>query len=446
MLAKVAAGNAAQNFVFSLNKVDQVDGSGVGVQGSGKRGEDASRVPSVGEEIREDFSNRIARTLGLKERPDVFLISALRPGQYDLPRLRQMLARQKSDDVVRKSKELAVRRQDGSLLQWLGEQRLDERAARLGRLQQEAEELMATRVGEPLLEEAIPRLLDDPANRLALTDEVLRERVARWPLVNLVHTLLSPLLAVWRSNVGASARGGLGPGGAEALVEAYLDGAGGAGGRGVAALVQTTFAQLRQAQPAVAGLYRDNRLWEDMPAELASGELRRTLAGTVERQRAAAVQRLAGRGGVIAPLFRWLLTIGALLWFPLVQPILEGMLSLPDLGLNLWTDGRKLAALIVGVLSGAALLRNVTFLIIWFTVIWLALRWSTQRRVARLLGRWRSADYPNESLNLTTQALRWMDGLLAPLRAGRERTDDLLKRAQALGMTDRLRTEAAGSM
>jgi hypothetical protein len=349
---------------------------------------------------------------------------------------------------VRQSKELAVRRQDGSLLQWLGEQRLDERAARLGRLQQEAEELMAGRVGGPLLEEAIPGVLDDPANRLALTDEVLRERVARWPLVNLVHTLLSPLLAVWRTNVGASTRGGLGARGAEALVEAYLDGTGGAGGRGVASLVQTTFAQLRQAQPAVAGLYRDNRLWEDMPAELAAGELRRTLAGTVERQRAAAVQRLAGRGGVIAPLFRWLLTIGALLWFPLVQPILEGMLSLPDLGLNLWTDGRKLAALIVGVLSGAALLRNVTFLIIWFTVIWLALRWSTQRRVARLLSRWRSADYPDESLNLTTQALRWMDGLLEPLRSGRERTDDLVKRAKALGMTagGARQTQEAGSM
>src|SRR6185436_11916815 len=73
MLAKVAAGNAAQNFVFCLNKADQVEGPGGGGQRPGTR-EDA--IPRAAEEIRDDFSARIARTLGLKERPDVFLISA----------------------------------------------------------------------------------------------------------------------------------------------------------------------------------------------------------------------------------------------------------------------------------------------------------------------------------------------------------------------------------
>jgi hypothetical protein len=208
--------------------------------------------------------------------------------------------------------------------------------------------------------------------------------------------------------------------------------AGAAPGRGTAALLQATFAQLRQSQPIIASLYRDNRLWEDMPAELAAGELRRTLAATVERQRAAAVQRLAGRGGVVAPVFRWALTIGALLWFPFVQPILEGMLSLPDLGLNLWAHGRKLAGLLVGVLSGESLLRNVTFLIIWFTVIWLWLRWGTQRRVARLMSRWKSPDARDEPLNLGVAALQWMSNLLAPLRTVRERTDDVARRTRAL--------------
>ena len=449
MLARVAAGNAAQNFVFCLNKVDQLEGTSAEGRGpSGERnngGGGASTRPSAlgprssgaAEEIRDDFAGRIARTLGLNERPDVFLICAVRPERYELPRLREVLSRQKSEQAVRESKALAVRRQDRTLIQWLAEQRLDERAARLARLEQEAEELLAARVGGPLLEEAIPRLLDDPANRLALTDEVLRERVARWPLVNLVHTLLSPLLAVWRSNVGAAARGGGGPRGGEALVEAYLDGAGGGGGsangRGMAGLVQATFAQLRQAQPTVATLYRHNHLWEDMPADMAAGELRRTLAATVERQRAAAVQRLAGRGGVVAPVFRWLLTVGALLWFPFVQPVLQGMLSLPDLGRDLWSDGRKVAALVVGLLSGAALLRNVTFLIIWFTVIWLWLRWGTQRRVGRLLSRWKSPDARDEALNLNAQAMRWMADLLAPVRRVRERTEDVARRAMALG-------------
>jgi hypothetical protein len=245
------------------------------------------------------------------------------------------------------------------------------------------------------------------------------------------------VLAIWRSNVGAAARAGIGPRGAEALVEAYLDGAGagaaGAGsGHGMAGAVQATFAQLRQSQPALAELYRHNRLWEDMPAEMAAGQLCRALAATVQRQRAAAVQRLAGRGGVIAPVFRWLLTIGALLWFPFVQPVLEGMLSLPEMRLDLWTGGRKLAALLVGVLSGAALLRNVTFLIIWFTVIWLWLRWGTQRRVARLLSRWKAPDSRDESLNLGARAMEWMSNLLAPVREARERTEDLARRAKAL--------------
>ena len=434
MLARVAAGNAAANFVFCLNKVDQVEGSGFGVQGSGNQ---TTGRPAAAEQIRDDFAGRIARTLQLHERPDVFLVCAVRPERYELPRLRELLSRQKSEQAVRESKALAVRRQDRTLLQWLADQRLDERAGRLARLEQEAEELLAARVGGPLLEEAIPRLLDDPANKLALSDEVLRERVARWPLVNLIHTLLSPLLAVWRSNVGAAARGGRGPRGGEALVEAYLDGAGGAGGnanaRGVAGLVQATFAQLRQAQPTVATLYRHNHLWEDMPADLAAGELRRTLAATVERQRAVAVQRLAGRGGVVAPLFRWLLTVGALLWFPFVQPVLQGILALPDLGRDMWSDGRKVAALVVGLLSGAALLRNATFLIIWFTLIWLWLRWGTQRRVGRLLSRWKSPDARDEALNLSAQAMRWMAGLLAPIRMVRERTEDVARRAKALG-------------
>jgi hypothetical protein len=428
MLGRVAAGNAASNFVFCLNKVDQLEGSGFGGQGSGGNG-GGSPIPKAAAEIRDDFAGRIARTVSLASPPDVFLISAIHPERYDLPRLRGLLSRQKTDDALRKSKELAVRRQDRSLLNWLREQRLDERAARTERLCREAEEAVAARVGEPLLERAIPRLLDDPAARLALTDEVLRERVARWPLVNLVHTLLSPLLAVWRSNV-APAGAGLGAGAAEATVETYLNGCDPAGG--VARLVQTTFAQLRQSQPLVAQLYRHNRLWEDMPAELAAGELRRTLAASVERQREVAIQRLAGRNGVVAPLVRWLLTIGALLWFPFVQPVLEGMLKLPEIRWDLWTQGRNLAGLVVGVLSGEALLRNVTFLILWFTVIWLALRWNTQQRVNRFLYRMRSTEERDLSLNLSAQAVQWMGGLLGPLRRASEQMNDLSSRAKAL--------------
>src|SRR5688572_9589461 len=63
MLRKVAAGNAPENFVFVLNKLDQVD---VG----------------AGAEIRDDYARRLAATLGLREPPNVFLISAIHPNRY----------------------------------------------------------------------------------------------------------------------------------------------------------------------------------------------------------------------------------------------------------------------------------------------------------------------------------------------------------------------------
>ncbi len=406
MLRKVAEGNAPENFVFCLNKVDQVE--------AGPRAE--GRGPS--EEIRDDYAQRLMKTLGLPAVPEVFLISAIHPSRYEFPRLKEMLSRQKADASVRQSKELAVRRQDRTLMAWIDGQALPERATRLARLQHDAEELIAERLGIPLLEGVVPRLLDDTGSKLAMTDEILRDRVARWPLVNLVHTLFTPLMSVWRANV--SPTGSLRLQGADALVETYLQ----QDGRPVSALVQSAFAQIRQSQPAVAALYRTNHLWEDMPADQAAADLRRRLAATVERQRETARQKLAGSGGVPGAPIRWLLTIGALLWFPIVQPILEAFLTT-----GIENSPRKLAGLIVGILSGSALLKNVSFLAMWFLVIWLALRWNTQRRVNRLLDKWKAANYPDRSLNLTAETLEWMAGLVEPIRRNRERVESVVLRA-----------------
>jgi hypothetical protein len=72
--------------------------------------------------------------------------------------------------------------------------------------------------------------------------------------------------------------------------------------------VQTTFALLHQSHPAVAALYRQRRLWDDMAAEEVSADLRADLAAALERQRDAALQQLAGGGGIIGAFFRALLT------------------------------------------------------------------------------------------------------------------------------------------
>jgi hypothetical protein len=434
MLAKVAAGNAVQNFVFCLNKVDQVAVmppviSSPGVPGDGENGgRDGLTSPML--ELREDFAARLGRTLALSSPPEVFLISAISPGRYELPRLRGMLCREKTQKAVRQSRELAGRKQDRSLLDWLAGQQLTERAERLGRLRGEAEELAAARMAVPLLEQVLPALADDPASRQALADEILNDRVSRWPLVSLVHTLLAPLFVLIRT-MGAKHAAPLQ--GAEAMADFYLKGTAGASGWSAAQAVQSTFAQLRQSQPALSTLYRNNKLWEDLPADSAATNLARRLSGTVERQRSATRQGAAGRGGAWAAPLRWALTIGALLWFPIVQPILQLALKPENdwSGLG-WHHWRLLLGMLVSVLGTDYLLRSAGFLAIYFLVLWLALRWNTQRKVARMSTRWRSANDPNPQLNLASQAMQWVDELTDPIRQAHDRMASLAERAASL--------------
>jgi hypothetical protein len=421
MLEKVAAGNDARNFVFCMNKLDQM-------LPKPKAGA-LPALPKEAEELRTDFARRIARATSLEAPPPVFLISARHPERYDLPRLCRLLCRQKRAEEVRKAKELAARQQDRSLLEWLEEQNLTGRAERLGRLRREAEDLAAGRIAEPLLEKAVPRIADDPANRHALTEEILAERVARWPLVSLVHLVLAPLFALMRTMVAKHAAPLQGP---DALVDTYLR----ASDWNAATAVQSTFAQLRQSQPSLAELYRHRKLWEDMDADLAAADLSRRLAATVERQRAAARDRLARGGGFVPGFVRWLLTLGALVWFPIVQPVLEWMLMRDDRGQG--ASVTDILGRLVQVLGVNYLMTSVGFLLIYFAALWLALRWNTQRRVARLLARWKLAADPDPSLNLATQSLLWVDTLTQPIRVAHERMAAVANRANELrGAIDR---------
>jgi GTP-binding protein EngB required for normal cell division len=405
LLAAVAAGNDPANFLFVLNKADQLNGEAT-------------------EELRDDFAARIARTLGTTFEPMVYLISAIRPDEFDLPTLREKLSQQKSAGDVKQSIQLAGKQRERSMLTWLDQQRLPERVQRLARLQREAEELTSARLAVPVMESVVPRLLDDAQHRAAMVDEVMSARVARWPIVNVLHTLLLPLTSLWRQNVGAAAT-------PESLVDVSLT----VQGRPVSAAVQSTFALLQQTHPLVSPLYRGQRLWESAPADAAVLHLRDALTRSLQLQRGEAVKRLARRG-VIAPLIRWLLTIGAVLWFPIIQPVLEVILR----------DGyiqsaRGAIVLAVQLLSAAYLLKSAGFLAIWFLFLWLVLRWDTQRKVTRLLHRWRSLDGQDASMNTSAAALAWVDELLDPIRTAREREESLVKRADEARKT--LATTAA---
>jgi hypothetical protein len=221
----------------------------------------------------------------------------------------------------------------------------------------------------------------------------------------------------------AVARGALPMQGAKAMVDVVIQ----ESGESVHQLVQSAFAQLRQSQPVVAPLYAQNKLWEDMPAELAAAALTRMLGQTVQRQRVAARQRLSSPSPNYAAPIRWLLTVGALLWFPFIQPILSAMLSQHESA-----TFSNVIGLIISVLGVDYLWKSVGFLLIYFTVLWLAIRWNTQRKVARLMSRWRQSDMADPSLNFATQTNMWINELIAPIAVASEGMKSMAERAVTL--------------
>jgi GTPase Era involved in 16S rRNA processing len=407
LLAAVAGGNSATNFLFCLNKADQLEHQG----GTGAI-----------EELRADFSARIAKTLSI-DPPKVWMLSAARATEFDLPELRKLLSQEKSDGMVKQSQSAARQQQDRSILSWLDGQDLSGRADRLKRLEEEAAELLAARVGTPLLEKSLPALAEDPASRLALTDEVLGMRVSRWPMVNLVHLVLTPVLAVVRRNVGVTRSAALPD--AEGLVDAHLR----PGGVPVAVLIRNTFALLQQSNPRISELYAQRRLWEDMPADTAAVALRTRLTDTIDRQRQAVRKKLGGRGSILFAPLRWLLTMGAILWFPFIQPALDSLMIQNSLDWSIIHNASKLTQLVVHIFSVNELLQSLEFLLLYFFLLWVILRWHTQRRVARFAARWKE---DSSDLSLTMQTIGWLDDLLAPVRGAKEQVERLEARRHAI--------------
>jgi hypothetical protein len=394
MLSRVAEGNDPRNFVFVLNKADQL------------RGDVAAAA-----EIRDDYARRVAAVTGIEPPPRVYVVSAREPSLFDLPELRKTLVRSRSRAEVAQAGELAGRRRDRSIVSWMATQNLPERAQRLARLRSETEDLLTARVVGPLLETVLPRLANDAIYRTALVDEAMNVRIARWPLVNLVHALLSPLLAASLTLVRGGG-GRLGGTPAQGWIDAYLS----IDGRPLHAVLQATFAHARQTSPMVVDLFTTRRPWEDRDAELAVMELRSGLVDTVERQRAHLVARYGRSRNPISALVRWTLTVGALLWFPFLQPLLEAALQ-PGFG----RTTQELGLLVVRILGTSYLLTTVSFLVLYFVILWLALRWRTGRRVARFLTAWGSGRGPDE-LDFARQAVTWGQALVRPLREAQEKT------------------------
>lgn len=391
LLAAVAEGNDPANFIFCLNKADQLR-------------------PEQAEELRQDYAKRIARVLELPAPPRVYLLSAARPQEFDLPELRRLLSRSKPTKSVDQAWSLANRRRQRSLLGWIEHQRLSERAAHLTRIEQDAREITAAKIVLPLVDRAIPRLLDDPGQKMSLVEPATRARLSRWPIVNALDALLSPALSLAQKNAIASTTASTDP-------DVYLDRAG-----AVSTSIQTAFAQIQQLHPDLGAMYRDRKLWENMPADLAAADLRRNIDQSLRQQREKIVQGASGRFNLLLAPWRWLLTVGAIVWFPILQPISVALLQQ-----DAWAFTKESLLVVVKTLSVAHFLSCATFLLIWFLGLWVVLRWLSQRRTTTLLRRWSQSD---DESSLSGQVNAWADELLEPIHQRRERVDSLVQRVE----------------
>lgn len=405
LLAKVAAGNAPENFVFCLNKVDQL----VARDGAG-----------AVEELRADYARRLGRVLSVTPPPKVWMVSAVGEEGFDLAALRGKLSREKSQADVTQSRALAARRQAQSVLSWVEGLNVRARVQRLSRMEEEADQLIRERMTLPMVDRAVPALIDDPAHRLSILDACQWRRASRWPVVNLIHVLLSPLLLLIRRNVHPAPAANSATAEAIALAQDPEE---------LAAVIRSTFSHLHQGHPAMSALYHHRRLWEEAPAEKSAGSLQRKIADTLQHQRATILARVANRTGWYYGLPRAVLTLGALLWFPFVQPFLEAFLANQRLGAKTPVD---LTLLLVRVLGVTSLLQNAAFLIIYFLALWLLIRWDTLRLVDRRLLKWRTAANLDPSLNPAAAVLEWTADLTAPIRTTRQSLESLQSRADAI--------------
>ena len=395
LLKQVADGNDPANFVFVLNKVDQlIDREGLQAAG----------------ELAEDYSTRLAKLLKLVVAPEVMLVSAKRPEDYDLPMLRRVLGVQRSSKQVAQSRQLAARRRMRSVSEWIQTQDLDSRAAAAKRLLDDAGDLVGERLGVPVLEEALPRLEQDAAHRMALAEPAVRARLRAWPIINILDAVASPLFALVRKNL-APASGEMGT----------LDGHLAEDGRSIARNVQATFAQLNNAYPEFGRLYAHRRLWEPPDAENAAADLRRRLQAALDAQRQAVTDRFSPPVW-LAP-WRWLLTVGAAVWFILLQPIVDIAL---DMTVFRWRDLLETA---VDIISAQMLLTNVGFVLIYLLVLWGVLRFSTYRSVAAWRRRMMRSESEHPETSLAAQTVEWMQSLLTPLDRRHAELSDLAARA-----------------
>ena len=389
LLAKVSAGNAPENFLFVLTKADLL---------AARHG-----VAAV-DELKEDYAERVARACGLAAPPRVFAVDTLH-GRFDLDALRETALATRSESDVSASRQLARKQQSKSLHQWLMQQRVDDRLAAAHRLLAEAEAAVSERLVTPLVDRVTAGLATDGAARGGLVEPAVRSRLSYWPIVNVIDGVMGPVVSAFRGRGTALTAA---PGATSGVTDA-------------ARRVRGVFADLGQRDPRVLSLYANNKLWENDPADRAAGALDAQLEAAIDRHR----HTLLDNAGRPAWPVRWLaplVTLGAALWFPIVQPVLE--LVMTD---QVTTLSRQSILLAVRLLGAEYLIRSVGMLAIYFVALWMVLRWTAYRKVDRALRQNTDATHPASAV------MAWGGRLLEPLRERVRKLKALSDRIAAIG-------------
>lgn len=385
LLAKVAAGNAPENFLFVLTKADQL---------AARHGAQAV------DELRADYAQRLARACAMAQSPRVYAIDNRDASSFDLTDLSEQVLAVRSVQAVARSRDLARQQQAKTLGGWLAAQKIDVELAATERLLETAESVCDTRLTEPLTDQLSLRLANDSSIRAGVMEPAVRSRLSYWPIVNVIDAVIGPVVSVMRSG---------GPAPTAALA-----------GRDLAQHVRGAFAELAQRDPRVYRLYEHRKLWESQPAEISAATLQQRVDAAIAKQ-ALQLQARASKPSLLTRLIAPVVTLGTALWFPIVQPILQIVLEE-----DITSMTRESLLLIVKLLSATALVQSVAFLAIYFVALWMWLRWLAYRRVDRALRRASDADHP------AAVVLTWTNELLQPIRARAERLRSLNDRIREL--------------
>ncbi len=369
LLARIAQGNAPENFLFVLTKADAL----------AKRHGDQAVT-----ELKADYSKRVMRACELASPPQVLAVDNRDRDAFDLAKLADAVLEKRSSAKVNRSRDLATQRQHRSLANWFHEARIDERLAATKRMYDDAQQLCVTRLIEPIVDQMTLRLSQETSVRSQVIEPVVRARLAHWPIVNVMDATLGPLVSMLRS-------------GDRQAIGSRL------AGRDLPSHIRGVFSELTQQNPALLQIYSQQKLWENDVAERAAAGLERRTDAAMQNQRTTLV-RTFSKPSRITRMIAPIVTIGAAIWFPIVQPILEIVLQ----G-TVFAFTKESLLLIVKLLGATYLIQSVGFLAIYFLALWMWLRWMAYRKVDRAMRHATDADHPAAAV------LVWNEQLVEPI-------------------------------